>query len=97
MQLIRFREDIAEEDGSLIWCKGNIYKILYETEDTIWLENDSLDNGSYGVAKSDLNSYCFIYNCNGNINANCQYCKYLSYDRNKQYCRIKKELSNNTG
>ena len=92
MQLIRFREDIAEDNGELIWQKGNIYKISYETEDTTWLENDSLDNGSYRISKSDLNSYCFIYNCNGNINSNCQYCKYLFYNKGEKYCQLKKEL-----
>lgn len=89
MRMVRFKSNII--DGQeLIWQKGNIYQILYENQEAIWLNHDAINNESYAIAKSDLNSYCFIYNCNGNINVNCQYCKALSYNGEQQYCAISK-------
>lgn len=87
--MIRFKEDIIDGEN-LIWQKGNIYQILFEDQDTIWLDTDSLDGQSYAISKSSLNSCCFLYNCNGNININCQYCKQLLYNDDMQYCGLKK-------
>ena len=77
MKMIRFKMDIPNEDG-LVWQRGNIYKILSEDDEQITLESDAIDNETYSIQRSDLNTYCFIYICNGNINDNCQYCKYLN-------------------
>ncbi len=78
MRMIRFKQDIPNDDG-LVWQKGNIYKILSEDEDQIVLESDAIDNEVYSIRRSDLNTYCILYICNGRVNANCKYCKYL-YD-----------------
>lgn len=85
MKMIRFKQDIPDGDG-LIWQKGNIYKILSEDEEQIVIESDAIDNEIYSINRSDLNTYCFVYICNGTVNANCKYCKYLSNYNNKENC-----------
>ena len=85
MRMIRFKEDICDQD-EVIWQKGNIYKILNEVDDQITLESDSCSTEVFTIQKSDLNSYCFIYICNGNINANCRYCKYLYEKEKEKFC-----------
>ena len=87
MKMIRFKEDIID-DGEVIWQKGNIYKIINEEEDQLTLESDSIKNEVYSIQKSDLNTYCFVYVCNGNINANCCYCKYLCENEKEKFCEI---------
>jgi hypothetical protein len=92
MRMVRFKQDIPNEDG-LVWQKGNIYKILSEDEEQIILESDAIDDEIYSIQRSDLNSYCFLYVCNGRINANCKYCKYYSCYNDKEIC-YNKERSN---
>ena len=77
MRMIRFKEDVPNEDG-LVWQKGNIYKILSEDDGQIILETDAIDNETYSIQHSDLNTYCILYVCNGRINDNCRYCKYYN-------------------
>lgn len=85
MKMIRFKEDIPNEDG-LVWQRGNIYKILSEDEEQIVLESDAIDNETYSIQRSDLNTYCFVYICNGVVNVNCKYCKYLNNYTQKETC-----------
>ena len=85
MKMIRFKQDIPNEDG-LVWQRGNIYKILSEDDEQIVLESDAIDDEVYSVQRSDLNMYCFVYVCNGNINDNCKYCKYLNNYAGEQFC-----------
>lgn len=89
MRMIRFREDILDGED-LIWRKGYIYQILYENEQNLWLDTDSISNQSYAIDKSSLNSCCFLYNCNGEVNANCRFCKGLAYSQNTSYCTLNK-------
>ena len=85
MRMIRFKQNIPNENG-LVWQRGNIYKILSEDEEQIILESDAIDDEIYSIQRSDLNTYCFIYVCNGVINDNCKYCKYLNNYTNKEIC-----------
>jgi hypothetical protein len=85
MRMIRFKQDIPNEDG-LVWQKGNIYKILSEDDEQITLESDAIDNEVYSIQRSDLDIICFIYICNGRINDNCRYCKYLNNYTQKETC-----------
>lgn len=85
MRMIRFKEDIMDGED-LIWQKGNIYQIINEDSENFWIDSDSILDQSYAISKSSLNSCCFVYNCNGSINNNCQYCKGLLYDGNEPYC-----------
>ena len=85
MRMMRFKEDIPNDDG-LVWQKGNIYKILSEDDEQIILESDAIDNEVYAVQRSDLNTYCFIYICNGKVNNNCKYCKYLRCYAQQEFC-----------
>ena len=85
MRMIRFKQDIPNEDG-LVWQKGNIYKILSEDEEQITLESDAIDDEVYSIQRSDLNTYCFMYICNGKINDNCKYCKYLNNYTQENTC-----------
>lgn len=80
MRMIRFKQDIPNDDG-LVWQKGNIYKILSEDDEQIILESDAIDDEVYSIQRSDLNTYCFLYVCNGATNANCKYCKYYSNNK----------------
>lgn len=89
MRMIRFKQDIPNEDG-LVWQKGNIYKILSEDDEQITLESDAIDDETYSIQRSDLNTYCFLYVCNGRINDNCKYCKYSSNYKQKEFCEIYK-------
>ena len=94
MKMIRLKQDIPNEEG-LVWQKGNIYKILSEDEDQIVVESDAIDNEVYSVQRSDLNTYYLLYICNGVINSNCKYCKYLSEYNNKKICEnVKRSESN---
>jgi hypothetical protein len=92
MRMIRFKQDIPG-DNDIVWRKGNIYKILSEDDEQIILESDAIDDEVYSIQRSDLNSYCFIYACNGIINKNCEYCRYFSNYNGKEICDIK-ERSN---
>ena len=92
MKMIRFKKDIPGEYG-LVWQRGNIYKILSEDDEQIIIESDAVDDEVYSIQRSDLNTDCFLYVCNGIINANCKYCKYLSNYTNKEICE-NKERSN---
>lgn len=85
MKMIRFKQDISDDNG-LIWQRGNIYKILSEDEDQITIESDAIDNEVYSIIRSDLNTYCFVYICNGTVNKNCKYCKYLSNYNHQEKC-----------
>ena len=85
MKMIRFKEDIPGEYG-LVWQKGNIYKILSEGDEQIVIESDAVDNETYTVNRSDLGTYCFAYVCNGIINANCKYCRYLCTYNGDDFC-----------
>ena len=85
MRMIRFKQDIENEDG-LVWQKGNIYKILSEDEEQIILESDAIDDEIYSIQRTDLNTYCLMYVCNGKINVNCKYCKYLICHAEKEIC-----------
>ena len=85
MRMIRFKEDVPNEDG-LVWQKGNIYKILSEDDEQIVLESDAIDNEVYSIQRSDLNQYCFLYICSGRINDNCNYCKYLKSYTKQNSC-----------
>lgn len=85
MRMIRFKQDISNDDG-LVWQKGNIYKILSEDDEQIILESDAIDSEVYSIQRSDLNTYCILYACNGTINKNCKYCKYYSDYNNKEVC-----------
>lgn len=89
MRMIRFKEDISDGED-LIWRKKYIYQILYENECNFWIDTDSISNQSYAVSKSSLNSCCFLYNCNGDININCQFCKGLEYNKGVPYCTLHK-------
>jgi biotin synthase-like enzyme len=66
--------------------KGNIYKIISEDDNQIILESDAIDDEIYSVQRSDLNIDCFIYICNGRINENCKYCKYLNVYSQNHFC-----------
>lgn len=83
--MIRFKQNIPGDYG-LVWQRGNIYKILSEDEEQIILESDAVDDEVYSIQRSDLNSFCLLYICNGNINANCEYCKYLNKYNNEVFC-----------
>ena len=85
MRMIRFKQDIPNGD-ELVWQKGNIYKILSEDDEQIVLESDTIDDEVYSIQRSDLNTYCFVYVCNGIVNINCKYCKYYSNYNNKEIC-----------
>lgn len=94
MKMIRFKEDITDQD-EVIWQKGNIYRIINEEDDQITLESDSIKNEIYSIQKSDLNSYCFAYICNGIININCYYCKYMCENEKEKFCEILKRSKSN--
>ena len=83
--MIRFKQDILNED-EVVWQKGNIYKILSEGDEQIMLESDSIQDDVYSIQRSDLNTYCFIYICNGEVNHNCKYCRYLNNYSQKEFC-----------
>ena len=85
MKMIRFKEDVPGDQG-LVWRKGNIYKVLSEDDEQIIIESDAIDNEVYSIQRSDLNTYCLVYVCNGDINMNCQYCKYLCKYNNGEIC-----------
>lgn len=85
MKMIRFKQDIPNDDG-LVWQRGNIYKILSEDDEQIILESDAIDDETYSIQRSDLNTYCFIYICNGKTNDNCKYCKYYNNYNNREIC-----------
>lgn len=94
MRMIRFKQDIPNEDG-LVWRKGNIYKILSEDDEQITLESDAIDDEVYSVQRSDLNVYYLFYVCNGTINDNCRYCKYLREHNNEIICENLKRSESN--
>lgn len=94
MKMIRFKQDIPNEDG-LVWQRGNIYKILSEDEEQIVLESDAIDDIKYSIQRSDLNTYCFFYVCNGTVNDNCEYCRYLCKYNNKIFCENLKGVTSN--
>jgi hypothetical protein len=85
MRMIRFKQDIPNNDG-LVWRRGNIYKILSEDDEQIILESDAIDDEVYSIQRSDLNTYYVLYACSGIINTNCKYCKYYSDYNNKEIC-----------
>lgn len=85
MKMIRFKTDITNNDG-IVWKRGNLYRVLSEEEEQITLESDAIDNEVYSIQRADLNTYCCVYICDGNININCNYCKFLQTNKQEKFC-----------